>query len=365
MVSVPWNKFQKIDGVCRQYTHKHCTYSAVQARTHRTRLAQELHNIFVRLKRVCHLVRTCLTLCCSRTCRAPRAHLLPHSLFLLPRHQNTHYNRDTAIYSKNTQCIINLSRVSQLTSSAIKNHSGVNPLPFWLKAIDRVFLMTGWVCQWKPFLVPVGDACQKAYLEEWQRVDDGSMRDPDENFIKTVPRAADSIRQRRAENSDCAIKYEQPWDTSSAPKSSSQAVGQLDAPTWKLSGTEDTSDFWENRRRLFVHPKQLSPFPERLKLPYPDEEILSGYEEDVSFIRDGFTTWVEADSNITLERHVVDVRKALAEYREASARRHDTPAQQFFLRHQRAKPLIRSNEAQKHSRFCRCTSVTFTPRNVA
>ena len=44
-----------------------------------------LHNIFVRLKRICHLVRTCLTLCCSLTCRLPRAHHLPHSFFLLPR----------------------------------------------------------------------------------------------------------------------------------------------------------------------------------------------------------------------------------------------------------------------------------------
>ena len=70
---------------CRQYTHKHCTYRAVQSvhkrGKHRTRLAQELHDIFVRLKRVCHLVRTCLTLCCSRTCLVPRAH---H-----PGHQNT------------------------------------------------------------------------------------------------------------------------------------------------------------------------------------------------------------------------------------------------------------------------------------
>ena len=43
--------------------------------------------------------------------------------------------------------------------------------------------------------------------------------------------------------------------------------------------------------------KQHSPFPERLKLPYPDEEILSGYEEDVFFILDGFTVWVRADFN--------------------------------------------------------------------
>ena len=106
----PGKNSRKSNGVSRQYTHKHCTYSAIQSLhkrgTHRTRLAQELHNIFVRLKRICHLVRACLTLCCSLTCRAPRAHLLPHSLFLLPRHQNTHYNRDnrTACRTKLRQC---------------------------------------------------------------------------------------------------------------------------------------------------------------------------------------------------------------------------------------------------------------------
>ena len=71
--------------------------------THRTRLPRELHHIFVRLKRICNLVYTCLTLCCSLTCRLPRAHHLPHSLFLLPRHQNTQHNRDNTIISKNTQ----------------------------------------------------------------------------------------------------------------------------------------------------------------------------------------------------------------------------------------------------------------------
>ena len=39
---------------CRQYTHKHCTYSAVQSLhkcgTHRTRLAQDFHNFFVLCK---------------------------------------------------------------------------------------------------------------------------------------------------------------------------------------------------------------------------------------------------------------------------------------------------------------------------
>ena len=74
-----------------------------------------------------------------------------------------------------------------------------------------------------------------------------------------------------------------------------------------------------------THPKRLSPFPSRLKLPYPDEEILAGYEGDVSFIRDVFTTWVKADFN------TVDVRKTLAKYREASVRRHETSAQEYYF----------------------------------
>ena len=81
--------------------------------------------IFVRLQRICHLIRTCLTLCCSLTCRVPRTHDLPHSLFLLPRHKNTQHNRDNMIISKKTQYIMNFTRLSQSTSSAIKDHSGV------------------------------------------------------------------------------------------------------------------------------------------------------------------------------------------------------------------------------------------------
>ena len=40
---------------------------------------------------------------------------------------------------------------------------------------------------------------------------------------------------------------------------------------------------------------QFGIIPERLSLPYPDEEILSGYEEDFSSIRDGFSAWVKTD----------------------------------------------------------------------
>ena len=49
----------------------------------------------------------------------------PHSLFLLPLPKNTQHNRDNTIISKNTQDIMHISMISQSTSSAIKNHSGV------------------------------------------------------------------------------------------------------------------------------------------------------------------------------------------------------------------------------------------------
>ena len=65
-------------------------------------------------------------------------------------------------------------------------------------------------------------------------------------------------------------------------------------------------------------------FPERLKLPFSSEEILSGFEDTVSSGTDQFTAWVKTDPHATLVRHMVDVQKATADFREASGRRHDT-----------------------------------------
>ena len=85
--------------------------------------------ICVRLKKDLFIwCRTCLTLCCSLTCRLPRAHHLPHSLFLPPLHKNTQHNRFNMVTSKNTRCITHISRLPQSTSSAIKNHSDVKTM---------------------------------------------------------------------------------------------------------------------------------------------------------------------------------------------------------------------------------------------
>ena len=185
--------------------------------------------------------------------------------------------------------------------------------------------MAEWISRWKPFWIPIGDTFQKAYLDEWQLVDDESKRDPVEDSAQTIPCASDS--------STVPSSMSNLW---TPHRHRNPLGGEPHASIWKLSGTEGTSAFWGKTEALlpplkrvysFIHPKQLSPFPERLELPYPNGEILSNNEEDVSFIRDGFTTWVKEDFNTILERHAVDVRKAFAEYREASVRRQEAPAQ--------------------------------------
>ena len=78
----------------------------------------------------------------------------------------------------------------------------------------------------------------------------------------------------------------------------------------------------QDQGAIFTRPKQLSPFRERLKLPFPIDEILSGCEDIVSSGTDQFTTWVKTDP---------DVQKDVAEFREASERRHIASSQAYRL----------------------------------
>ena len=190
--------------------------------------------------------------------------------------------------------------------------------------------------------IPIGDTFQRAYLEEWHLVDDGSKRDSGD--LHTSPNTTESAKPLMSGSSDVTFKQGKPWDTSSAPKSPWQAVGEFDAPTWKLSGTQGTSAFREkseaslpHQKRVCnrIHPKQRSPLLERLKLPYPDD-IMSLCGRRLVHTRWFLLRGVKADVNTILERHAVDIRKALAEFREASARRHDTSAQEYHSRQQRA-----------------------------
>ena len=116
--------------------------------------------------------------------------------------------------------------------------------------------------------------------------------------------------------------------------------GEHGTPTWKISGTQGTASFWERAeappppprpRCNFFRPKRLSPFPERLKLPFSIDVILSGYGDIVSSGTDQFTSWVKTDPDATLAQHMVHVRKAVAEFREASERRYIASSQAYRL----------------------------------
>ena len=125
---------------------------------------------------------------------------------------------------------------------------------------------------------------KKLDLEEWERV-------------KTSHTGSPELQNRKS--------YRRPRKTSGTPQVKrfvtfhlcrSHRGEQLENQTHHHGNTVETQEsavFWcaplpKTRVRNFIHPKQFGIFPKRLSLPYPDEEILSDYEEDVSSIRNGF-----------------------------------------------------------------------------
>ena len=146
-------------------------------------------------------------------------------------------------------------------------------------------------------------------LEEWEHVNDGQSHVLGEHKAHRISRTTGSTKLHTAGKDEWNTTREPPCDVPSLPKSSRQAVGESDAPSWKYTVTQETLYFvthWayqllpKNRVCNFTHPKQFGPFPKSLILPYPDEEILSRHEEDVSSIRDGFSAWVTTLLGVTL-----------------------------------------------------------------
>ena len=116
--------------------------------------------------------------------------------------------------------------------------------------------MSGWVCQWKPFWIPVEDSFKKAFVEEWV-------------FTSDVP----SDGPRTAE--DPVIHN---TDHSEHIPVTPRTSKHFTSLPWETAKTQDKACFWERfeaplhplRPRPtcnFIHPRQLSPFPERLVLP--------------------------------------------------------------------------------------------------
>ena len=224
-------------------------------------------------------------------------------------------------YLKKTRWFVTFRAHAQLLSSQFSCLASIL-LFLWMNSF-----LSGWVCQWKPFWIPVGESFQKAHLDEWIHMGDNSSGEQGMANIHTLVQGAGY--------KDYTSKQKLPEEAPSAPRS----AGQRDALTWEPIGPQGTATFWENGGTIassktqvqFHLPKQLSPLHERLELPFPSEEILSGYEDVVSSGTDQFTTWVKTHPDVTSVRHMVDVQKAVAEFREASERRHDTSSQEYHF----------------------------------
>ena len=67
--------------------------------------------------------------------------------------------------------------------------------------------------------------------------------------------------------------------------------------------------------------------PERLEFPFSNDEILCGYEDIVSSGTDQFTAWVKVSPQEVLVHHMVDIQRAIADFREASERKPATSSQ--------------------------------------
>ena len=120
--------------------------------------------------------------------------------------------------------------------------------------------MTGWVCQWKPFWIPVDDSFKKAYVEEWvfQITDpsDFSLPGGHRDIIPETPKVSLPVSSSQRE--------------APKPEVSTGAQEHIEAP---------------------LPPWQPRSTCERLELPFSCDTILSGHEDLHLPSSDQFTMW--------------------------------------------------------------------------
>ena len=165
--------------------------------------------------------------------------------------------------------------------------------------------MTGWVCQWKPFSILVGDSFKKAFLEEWVFISDVPSEGPSSTDQGEVIPETPGVSK---------LASSSPWEPAK-PQDEACFWERIEAPLPPLRSRPKCDS---------IHPRQLSPFHERLVLPFSNEVILSGYEELDSSRNDLFTSWAKLSEREILVEHMVDIEKATAEFRKAYDRRDTT-----------------------------------------
>ena len=88
-----------------------------------------------------------------------------------------------------------------------------------------------------------------------------------------------------------------------------------------------------------VHRVQYGIVPERITLPRPDDEILSGYDEDVSSIRD-YAVWGKADPGVAQMRQLVPSGSAKPIFRCVHERRLSSLKHEYRFDNNRPNRLL-------------------------
>ena len=89
--------------------------------------------------------------------------------------------------------------------------------------------MDEWICRYTPFWIQRGESYQKGTLKT------GKV-DVEQNF--------DSGKDKSCLTAERTTTRAPPRDSSSLPKSSWEAVGAFDAPSWKHTGTHENTVSW-------------------------------------------------------------------------------------------------------------------------
>ena len=89
-----------------------------------------------------------------------------------------------------------------------------------------------------------------------------------------------------------------------------------------------------------LHPVQYGIVPERITLPRPEDEILSGQDEDVSSVRDGYAVWGFTDPCFAPLRHLVAFGLAKLVFRCARDRRLPSPKPEYRFDNNRPIHLL-------------------------
>ena len=170
--------------------------------------------------------------------------------------------------------------------------------------------MTGWVCQWKPFWIPVEDSFKKAYVEDWVfLVNASSERSNSESQGDVIPETP---------------KVSMP--VSSSP--------------WEPTKTQDTACFWE-RIEAPLPPLRPRSTCERVELPLSSDAGILSPQDRITLLCGG-----KMSPHEILAEHVFDIHKVVADFRDAFERIQSTSSQSYGVNKYFSSQITCAEEAQ-------------------